>query len=69
MAMFGGLFYPLPHALETIRPVWPTYHLQQLGLAATGQPSFGSAPMHVAVLVAVTVVSAALAARRLARAG
>jgi ABC-2 type transport system permease protein len=67
MAILAGLFYPLPGVLWTLRPIWPTYHLQQLGLAAAGEPVAGTGMVHVAVLATVTVVFAALAARRLAR--
>jgi hypothetical protein len=31
MAFLGGWFYPLPGVLSTLRPRWPTYHLQQRG--------------------------------------
>jgi ABC-2 type transport system permease protein len=69
MAILAGLFYPLPPFLWTLRPVWPTYHLQQLGLAAAGELSSGAASGHVAVLTGMTLVFASLAAHRLARAG
>ena len=69
MAILAGLFYPLPGLLWTLRPIWPTYHLQQLGLAAAGEPSFGSAAVHVGMLACITAVFAALAARRLSRSG
>ena len=66
MVMLAGLFYPLPPSLEAMRPIWPAYHLQQLGLATLGLPSQGAAWVHVLVLVAVTAVFSALAAWRLA---
>lgn len=65
----SGLFYPLPRFLRTISPVWPTYHLQQLVLAALGQPAFGRTPVHAAVLIGVTTLLTALSIRRLARVG
>jgi ABC-2 type transport system permease protein len=69
MAFLSGLFFPLPPSLQTFRPIWPTYHLAQLALASAGLPSQGSPATHVAILVAMTAVLTALAARKLARAG
>jgi ABC-2 type transport system permease protein len=67
MVMLAGLFYPLPPLLEAMRPIWPAYHLQQLGLAAFGLPSHGDPSVHVLILVAATALFSALAAWRLAR--
>jgi ABC-2 type transport system permease protein len=69
MMHLSGLFYPLPKFLQTIAPVWPTHHLQQLVLSATGAPSRGSATIHVAVLAAMTLLFTLFAVRRLARVG
>jgi ABC-2 type transport system permease protein len=69
MMHISGLFYPLPKFLRTISPLWPTYHLQQLAFSALGAPSYGRAPVHVAVLVGVTLVLTLLSIRRLARVG
>jgi ABC-2 type transport system permease protein len=69
MAFLSGLFFPLPPAMQAFRPIWPTYHLMQLAMAAAGLPSQGSAWGHVAVLVAVSAGLTALAARKLSRTG
>lgn len=69
MMHLSGLFYPLPKFMQTIAPVWPTYHLQQLVLSTLGAPSSGSTLGHVAALCGVTVVLGALALRRLKRNG
>jgi ABC-2 type transport system permease protein len=69
MVSLAGLFYPLPPALESMRPIWPAYHLQQLGLAAIGAPSQGDPLNHAFVLVAVTAVFSTMAAWRLAKTG
>jgi ABC-2 type transport system permease protein len=68
MAILGGLFYPLPGVLSTLRPLWPTYHLQQLCLAALGQATAYSPATHVVALIAITGLFGLLAASRLARA-
>ena len=69
MAFLGGLFFPLPPAMQALRSIWPTYHLAQLALASGGLPSQGAAWTHAAVLAGLTLVLTALAAQRLARAG
>lgn len=69
MAFLSGLFFPLPPALKSFQPIWPTFHLQQLALGSAGLPSRGSPLTHVLVLAATTAVLTALAARRLARRG
>jgi ABC-2 type transport system permease protein len=69
MMHVSGLFYPLPRFLRAISPVWPTYHLQQLVLAAVGMSSYGKTTTHVVVLAGVTVLLTALSIRRLARVG
>jgi len=65
MAILGGLFYPLPGALRTLRLLWPTHHLQQLSLAALGQATEGDLRVNVAALIGFTLISGFLAARRL----
>jgi ABC-2 type transport system permease protein len=67
MVMLAGLFYPLPPSLEAMRPIWPAYHLQQLGLAALGLQSLGNPSIHVLILIAVTSLFSALAAWRFER--
>ncbi|MGA8075662.1 MAG: ABC transporter permease [Candidatus Acidiferrales bacterium] len=69
MMHLSGLFYPLPTFLRKIAPIWPTFHLQQLALAAAGAPSRGSTAVHVGVLVGVTIAATMLAVRRLSRVG
>jgi ABC-2 type transport system permease protein len=69
MMHLSGLFYPLPKVLRAIRPIWPTYHLQQLVLWAAGVASDGRPIVHAAVLAGLTVVLLALSARRLVRVG
>jgi len=69
MLQLSGLFYPLPKFLRTIAPVWPTHHLQQLVMRATGGPSSGQPIVHILVLTGVTLLFALLAMRRLARSG
>jgi ABC-2 type transport system permease protein len=69
MAFLSGLFFPLSGFLQTIRPIWPTYHLKQLALASAGLPSDGSIAGHLGVLVAMSAVLILLAARRLAKNG
>lgn len=71
MAFLSGLWLPLsmlPHALQALAPVWPSYHLNQLALAAVGM---GSGPLliHVLALAAFAGVFLALATRRLRRLG
>lgn len=71
MSFLSGLWVPigmLPKALQQIAPVWPPYHLHQLGLAALGL-DHGSVMMHVAVLLGFAVVFFVIAARRLRRYG
>lgn len=69
MLHLSGLFYPLPKVLRAIRPIWPTYHLQQLVLWAAGVASDGRPIVHAAALAGLTVVLVELSARRLARIG
>ncbi len=69
MMHISGLFYPLPKALRTLAPVWPSHHLQQLVLTAMGMAARGPVWMHAGALVAVTAVLGLLAVRRLERVG
>lgn len=71
MAFLSGLWLPLsmlPQALQRVAPVWPSYHLNQLSLAALGFDT-GPAWPRVLVLCGFTAVFMALAARRLRRTG
>jgi ABC-2 type transport system permease protein len=67
MAILGGLFYPLPGALSTLRPLWPTYHLQQLSLAALGLTTDDNLAINVIALIGITAIFGILAARSLVR--
>ena len=69
MMWLSGLFMPLPKSLQSAAPVWPAYHLLQLSLGALGQPSAGSALIHLAVLAGLTLALSTVAVRRLARVG
>jgi ABC-2 type transport system permease protein len=71
MAFLSGLWLPLsmlPHALQQVAPVWPSYHLNQLTQAAVG---LNHAPLlgHVLVLLGFAAGFLGLAARRLRRYG
>jgi len=67
----SGLFIPLPDSLERFVILWPTFHLNQVALAAGGVAKFQFLPpaIAVAVLAGITVVCGGLAIRRLARVG
>jgi ABC-2 type transport system permease protein len=71
MAFLSGLWLPLsilPPVLQNTAKIWPSYHLNQLTLAAVGlnhEPILG----HVLVLAGFTVVFLFLATRRLRRYG
>lgn len=71
MAFLSGLWFPLsimPSFLQSIGPVWPSYHLDQLALSAVGLGQ-GNELVHVAVLLGFTVAFVLIAARRLRRHG
>lgn len=71
MAFLSGLWLPLsmlPGWLQSIAPVWPSYHLSQLALKVVGHDLVQPIWLHVGVLLLVTVVFALLARGCLARA-
>jgi ABC-2 type transport system permease protein len=68
MIHLSGLFYALPAALLIAAQVWPSRHLQQLMLNATGRQG-GDVWIHVVALVATTALFATMSWRRLARVG
>jgi ABC-2 type transport system permease protein len=71
MSFLSGLWIPLsmlPHVLQQVAPIWPSYHLDMLALAAVGLPQ-GPLLAHVLALAGFAVVFALLAARRLRRHG
>lgn len=71
MSFLSGLWFPLPMLpkfLQQIAPVWPSYHLDMLALAAVGMNK-GPLLGHVLVLVGFAAVFLLMAARRLRRHG
>jgi ABC-2 type transport system permease protein len=71
MSFMSGLWFPLPMLpkfLQQIAPVWPSYHLDMLALAAVGMNK-GPLLGHVLVLVGFAAVFLLMAARRLRRHG
>lgn len=71
LALLSGLWLPLrmlPEVLQTIAPVWPSWHLSQLALKIVGQDDGRAVVMHVAVLLGFTAICLFLAQRRLQRA-
>lgn len=70
MAFLAGLWLPLsmlPAWASQLAPVWPAWHLVQLALKVVAADAGKPLWMHVAVLLAATLVFAALAHWRLAR--
>jgi ABC-2 type transport system permease protein len=71
MSFCGGLWIPimfLPHFLQKLAVVMPTYHLAQLMLSSFGYPSAGSTSSHWFGLLGFTLLVlgiASIAARRL----
>jgi ABC-2 type transport system permease protein len=71
MAFLSGLWLPLkmlPAWIVQAAPVWPSYHHAQVALKVIGMDAGGALAMHLAALLATTVVFSWLALRRLARA-
>ena len=71
MAFLSGLWFPLPllpKLLQQIAPVWPSYHLDRLAMAAVGMNKGALLP-HVLTLVGFTAMFLLLATRRLRRYG
>jgi ABC-2 type transport system permease protein len=69
MIYLSAILFPLPKSMQWIAELSPAYHLDQVALASMGLPSDGSAPVHVLVLAAVTLVFTGIALRRMARVG
>ena len=70
MAFLSGLWVPLqilPSVLQAAAPAWPAYHLAQIAQKVVGMDEGRPLLLHIAVLVAITVVFFVLAYRRLAR--
>lgn len=71
MSFLSGLWFPitaLPHPVQALAPVWPSFHLNLLAMHAVGF-EVGPRWPHVLVLLAMTAGFLALAARRLRRLG
>ncbi|BBD80137.1 ABC transporter permease [Aerosticca soli] len=71
MSFLSGLWFPLPmlpKVLQQIAPLWPSYHLERIALAAVGAAPAAGWP-HVLVLAGWAVACLGLAARRLQRHG
>jgi ABC-2 type transport system permease protein len=71
MSFLSGLWVPinlLPQVLQQVAPIWPSYHLHQLGLVALGL-GHGNVLQHATVLLGFTVVFFVIAAGRLRRYG
>ena len=71
MSFLSGLWFPLPmlpKVLQQVAPLWPSFHLDRLALAAVGMRQDALLP-HVLVLLGFTVGFLLLAARRLRRFG
>jgi ABC-2 type transport system permease protein len=72
MSFLSGLWVPLPilpHALQQIAPIWPSFHLAQLSLDALGADSTGTFLAHIAALVGITTIFFSIALRRLTSGG
>jgi len=70
MALLSGLWFPLkllPAAFQSLAPVWPAWHLAQLGLMSIDQPSSGTLFGHLAYLAVFTGLIGYFAAKRLQR--
>jgi len=71
MSFVSGLWFPLPmlpKLLQRIAPVWPSYHLDRIALAAVGL-AHGAWWPHALVLAGFAAAFLLLAARRLRRRG
>jgi ABC-2 type transport system permease protein len=68
MALLSGLWIPLfafPALLQKTAVLWPAWHLGQIALGIVGQAADVRYGMHVAVLLATTILFLSLAALRL----
>ena len=65
MSFLSGLWFPLtglPHWIQKIAPIWPTWHLGQLAIHDIGYSSTWSVAGHVLWLAAFSAVCLVLAA-------
>ena len=59
MSFLSGLWWPiklLPHILQVIAPIFPTYHLAQLMYGALGAPTIGTTLSHWMGLLGFTAI-------------
>ncbi|GLQ95921.1 ABC transporter permease [Dyella mobilis] len=71
MSFLSGLWVPinmLPKVLQQVAPIWPSYHLHELGLVAVGL-GYGNVLEHAGILLGFAAVFFGIAARRLRRYG
>jgi ABC-2 type transport system permease protein len=64
LAFLAGLWIPiefLPHSLQRIAPLLPTYHFSQIALGVLRAPTRGSAVEHIAALAALTILFTGIA--------
>lgn len=64
MSFLSGLWVPLtflPHSLAALAPLWPSWHLAQIALAAIGMGDSAGTAGHLLVLAGVTAACAAAA--------
>lgn len=64
MSFCSGLWIPLPmlpQALQNMAPLFPAYHLGQIGLSAAGVPASETIAAHYAALAAFTVLFTGIA--------
>jgi ABC-2 type transport system permease protein len=71
MLYLSGLFFPLPKVLARWAPIWPTFHLNRLALAAAGGVHLTPVQLWTSVttLIAITVLCGTRALLKLARRG
>ncbi len=68
MSILSGLWVPLfafPVLLQKAAVIWPSWHLAQLALGTIGQVADVRYPLHIAVLLVMTLLFLSLAALRL----
>jgi ABC-2 type transport system permease protein len=71
MSVLSGLWIPIfafPPLMQKLAMAWPAWHLGQMTLGVVGQVQDVRYPLHVAVLLTMTMLFLALAAARLRRA-
>ena len=64
LGFLAGLWIPiqfLPHAIQRIAPLLPTYHFAQIALGVLHAPTEGSTMGHIGALAAFTMIFAGIA--------